>query len=341
LQNVPKWQSRIFLGFALGGLVFVAGCFIAGLDDLIDAFSIFKWQYFAAALLLALLNYLARYVKFDYYLRLLDIKLSWREGLSIFLSGLVLTITPGKLGEALKSFLIKDVTGVPVARTAPIVIAERLTDFIAMLILSLGGILTIKYYGIRVLGVSVLVLAIFFVIIGVPAISYRIFAFIGSFRRLKIVEEKLHVAYDSTLIMIGIRPLIIATLISIPAWFFECFAFYLVIKGFSFDISIMYATCVYAVSTIAGALSMLPGGLGPTEIGLAGLIDYKINSMDVAIASTFIVRIATLWFAILVGAIALILRHQRFSELDLILENVENEATDKIEGETQEGGLDV
>ena len=340
MQNVPKWQRRMFLGFALGGLVFVAGCFIAGLEDLIDAFSIFKWQYFIIALILALLNYLARYVKFDYYLRLLDIRLPWREGLSIFLSGLVLTLTPGKLGEALKSFLIKDVTGVPVARTAPIVIAERLTDFIAMIMLSLGGVLTIEY-GTRILGISVIFLVVFYLMVGIPAISYRIFGMIGSFRRLKIVEEKLHVAYDSTRIMIGLKPLMVATIISIPAWFFECFAFYLVIKGFGFDISVIYATCAYALSTIAGALSMLPGGLGPTEFGLAASIKLKIDSMDVAIASTFIVRVATLWFAILVGAVALILRHQRFSELDSILESVETETAGQTEDKTQEGGSDV
>jgi hypothetical protein len=39
-----------------------------------------------------------------------------------------MTISPGKLGEVLKSVFIRQVNGAPIARTAPAVVAERATD---------------------------------------------------------------------------------------------------------------------------------------------------------------------------------------------------------------------
>jgi uncharacterized protein (TIRG00374 family) len=324
LQRMPRWQNRLFLGFALGGIVFIAGSLYADFDKLIGAFKSFYWPYLLLGLALAFLNYVLRYIKFDYYLKLLGIYLPWKQGLSIFLSGMVLTITPGKLGELLKSFLIKQVAGEPVAKTAPVIIAERLTDFIAIAILSLGSILSVKY-GLKVILLSVACLAAFYLIIGVPAIATGIIDFIRRFKRLRTFGDKLFEAYRSTRVLIGIKPLILGTLISIPAWFMECLAFYIIIKGFGSGVSLIYACFAYALSTIIGALSMLPGGLGITEIGLVGLLLNAGISEPVAVGATFIVRICTLWFAVLVGAAALILRHQRMSEIERILDSAKEE----------------
>ena len=57
------------------------------------------------------------------------------DSLLIFLTGFVLTITPGKVGEVFKSAVLARTHGVPVARTAPVVVAERLTDAIGVIVL--------------------------------------------------------------------------------------------------------------------------------------------------------------------------------------------------------------
>ena len=56
-----------------------------------------------------------------------------------FLSGFVLTVTPGKVGEVFKSLVLFETHGVPIARTAPIVVAERVTDLIGVIILIVLG----------------------------------------------------------------------------------------------------------------------------------------------------------------------------------------------------------
>ncbi|KXK03206.1 MAG: hypothetical protein UZ04_CHB001001606 [Chlorobi bacterium OLB4] len=56
-----------------------------------------------------------------------------------------MSVTPGKLGEILKSYLIKEETGTPVSKSAPIILAERLTDFISMILLCLVGAFVFDY----------------------------------------------------------------------------------------------------------------------------------------------------------------------------------------------------
>jgi uncharacterized membrane protein YbhN (UPF0104 family) len=63
---------------------------------------------------------------------------------------------------------------------------------------------------------------------------------------------------------------------------------------------------IYATATLAGALVPLPGGLGVAEamfqtqmVGLAGV------TLGAATASMLMIRFATLWWAVIVGFVAL------------------------------------
>lgn len=60
---------------------------------------------------------------------------------------------------------------------------------------------------------------------------------------------------------------------------------------------------------------MLPGGLGFTEGSLTILLVQKKVPMDISVATTFIVRVVTLWFAVLVGIVSLSLYQKRYGKL--------------------------
>lgn len=53
--------------------------------------------------------------------------------------------------------------------------------------------------------------------------------------------------------------------VSVVSWLFECFGFYLILINFGLDVNVLWPVFAYALSTIVGAVSMLPGGLGVTE----------------------------------------------------------------------------
>lgn len=107
-------------------------------------------------------------------------------------------------------------------------------------------------------------------------------------------------------------PLILVTIISVVAWFSECYAFYLVFKGLNISASLLYSTFVYAFSTLIGAVSMLPGGIGATEGSMTGLLVMMDIPKHSAVVATLIIRICTLWFAVLVGVLALVLSRKMF-----------------------------
>ena len=81
--------------------------------------------------------------------------------------------------------------------------------------------------------------------------------------------------------------------------------FYLVLEWLGADISFSFAIFVYAISMLAGALSFLPGGLGGAEAIMISLLVLKGMAMPAAIAATVFIRLATLWFAVLIGLLAL------------------------------------
>ena len=82
----------------------------------------------------------------------------------------------------------------------------------------------------------------------------------------------------------------------------------------------MIATFVLATSTLAGALSMLPGGLGVAEASVAAMLLLLVHdeAMDqgVAVAATLLIRFATLWFAVGLGAVALTVLRVRLARDD-------------------------
>jgi glycosyltransferase 2 family protein len=113
------------------------------------------------------------------------------------------------------------------------------------------------------------------------------------------------------------------TLVSLVSWSFECLSYYLILIIFKIDVGFLWSSFSYAFATIVGAVSMLPGGLGVTEGSLTLLAINKGFPKEIAVASTFIVRVVTLWFAVLVGIVSVSVYQNRFGKITV--ESVSNQ----------------
>ena len=133
-------RSRFLLSLTFG-IVVLAALFLYGdVTGIADSLADFRWTFLPAILGLTLFNYVVRYLKWEYYLRVADIRGVPRgRSALIFLSGLAMAITPAKVGEWIKSYFLYVDYDVPPSRSAPIVLAERLSDGYAMILLSVGG----------------------------------------------------------------------------------------------------------------------------------------------------------------------------------------------------------
>lgn len=322
LQRVRK---NVLIFTAAAGVIYLGFTIYADFDKLIDAFTKFSWYLFPLLLLLAYLNYLSRFFKWDYYMRVLNIPLKRTDSFYIFMSGLIMSVTPGKMGELLKAFLVKQVAGTPVSRTAPVIFVERITDFISLIIVALIGAYTFNYGKGIVIGVGIFFILIL-IIISSTTLSFAIIGFLERFSFLRKHMEKIHNIYQSAYSLLRPKPLVYMSLLSMVSWSLECLGYYLILVNFGTGLSLLWASFSYAFATIIGAVSMLPGGLGVTEGSLTFLLIQKKISNEIAVASTFIIRVVTLWFALVVGIISVSVYQKRFGKIKIEQINIqENE----------------
>lgn len=306
-------QKKILITIAFAAALYLAASIWAGWEQIIQALASFRWELLPLCLLLAFGNYVIRFAKWHYYLGLLNIPLNRVLSFQVFLSGMVMSATPGKFGEVFKSYLVKSINGTPLSKSAPIILAERLTDFIAFLLLALLGV-SLLPNGTLVFGVSVAAIAAILALASWRSFVEGVIDRVAAMPKWGRHAEKLRTAYESAYTLIAPGPLVWATLISIFSWWLECLAFYLIMVGFGEPIPLVSATFIYAFATILGALLMTPGGIGPTEGAIGGLLVVLHGvTAGTAASATFLIRACTLWFAVGVGLAVLTACSNRFA----------------------------
>ena len=289
-----------------------------GLGKMGDELARFDWWAFGAACALAFGNYLVRWLKWEFYLARLEIRgVGKLDSLLTFLSGFVLTVTPGKVGEVFKSLVLFETHGVPVARTAPIVVAERVTDVIGVVVLIVIGSLGFSG-GLLWAGLGTAAVLVLLVVVSSRARCRSASSASSSDcpARSGSIGPKLHEAYDSLATLVRPANLVVRRSCRSAPGRSSARRCGSSCKGFEQETGLGLATFFYATSTLAGALVPVPGGLGVTETSLQGqLQELGHVGATTATAAMILVRFATLWFAVLVGFVSLSLLKRRHAGL--------------------------
>jgi uncharacterized protein (TIRG00374 family) len=298
---------KILYAMLLGVCVYFGFAVYSGFGKIRDSLAIFHVETFAFACALAFGNYVLRFFKWEYYLARLEIRgVPKLDSFLTFLSGFVLTVTPGKVGEVFKSLVLFETHGVPMTKTAPIVVAERATDVIGIVALIVFGSLGFSG-GLVWAGVGAALVVALIVVVGNKSLSMAIIGLVGRLPgRFGKMAPKLEAAYESLATMLKFKNLIIPSVLSAAAWTLECLALWVILGGFGQSTSIPLATFFYATSTLVGAIVPVPGGLGVTESALMGqMTELGHVEKGIATAAMILVRFATLWFAVVIGFAAL------------------------------------
>jgi len=322
-----KLRTGILLSLALAIIVMTAVALYGDLPRMVTALAHFRWILLPVILGLTLYNYAWRFVKWQYYLKRLKIDLAWRPSLLIFLSGLSMAITPGKVGELLKSYLLKRSTGEPISRTSPIIMSERLTDGIAMILLAGFGLVLYRF------GMEFMLAVLACVLVGIAVIQNRrlSLALLGIGERLPVISRFANLIsafYESAYTLLQWRPLLLAIVIGVVSWTGECAALYCVFGGlglgFGPDVFIK-SMFILAVSSLIGSISGLPGGLGTADGSMLGLTRLLVtSSATLGSAAVLLIRLSTLWFGLAIGAIALLL-YRSTQHTDILNEQAEKD----------------
>jgi uncharacterized protein (TIRG00374 family) len=320
-------RGKLILGLVLGIVVVAALSIYADFNKMVEVLSNFNWWLLPLILGFTLFNYVLRFYKWDVYLRLIGATgVSKANSALIFTSGFAMAMTPGKVGEVLKSYLLKQVRGTPIATSAPVVMAERVTDGIAMLVLASVGLILFDY-GTPIL-VSIAVLAVvFLVIVQNRALFNRLLNWAERVPAISKTVHHFHAFYDSSYELFRLPNLLFGVAIGAVSWSGEVISLVLVMMGLGMEFSwilVIICSFVLSASTLIGSVTLLPGGLGTADASITGMLMFLVPrytnfpmEQNVAVAATLLIRFATLWFGVGLGLIALSIMQRRIGRIEL------------------------
>ena len=313
-----KKRNKLILVVVVSVFLYLSFIIYSDIENVIDAFDAFNWILLPVILSMVFTGYLLRASRWHYYLKRINVSVARRESYLIFLAGQSMAITPGKIGELIKPYLLEKRKGTRVDATIPVVFIERLTDLIGMILLATLGLMSIQY------GLTPLFIAVILVVTTIFIVQYKHFCLkmikkMEKIPKLGKYAENFETAYDTTYSLLNPKPLGLATLISFCAWGLECICMYLVFAGLGVEVGFFEAVFIFSFSSIIGALTMLPGGLGTAEGSMVGLAVMGGVNISQATAATLIIRLSTLWFGVIIG---LVILHYFFSRgMNLAEEN--------------------
>lgn len=299
------WRYRVLIGSVVcSALAYLAISLWGGWPAVSAAVTRVGWWTGGQIVGLVLLGYGLRFLRWQVYLNALRHPLPWWPSLKIYLSGFALTTTPGKAGEALRGVLLKR-WEVPYSHSFAALFSERLSDFLAMVVLALFGLSAHPEWLSMIISCLVL-LACCILLVSRPslvsALDRRMDQRSGWLPRLlRHVVQVLHQSHSCY----TPRRQVGTTLLSLLAWGLEALAFYSILNAMGADIPLAFAVFIYAVSMLAGALSFMPGGLGSAEAVMVALLVSGGVALPDAIAATVLLRLVTLWLAVGLGSVVL------------------------------------
>lgn len=297
MQN--RWLRRS--GFVLMAMVsaYVGATLWAGHNTWRVALTSISFRDLIIVVGLISIGFLLRAGRWHYYIRLLHWDVPLLPSISAFTASIALTATPGKSGELAKALLLRSHYKISLSQGAGVLLIERLGDLFAIIALAIGGLtMFVDLWGYVFASVVVIGSVAFL------ALNPRI-VLAGAQRipKLRELGRRLIDLFDAVTVLMRPIPILVGAGIALVAWSCEALAFHYLVRRLGIDSSLLVSFSVYGLSTLAGALSMLPGGLGGVEAVMAFLLTRLAAPSGVATLVVVIFRLCTLWLFSLIGAI--------------------------------------
>ncbi len=219
------------------------------------------------------------------------------KSLLVFFGSMALTTTPGKVGDLIKGFYLLPY-GIRFQQSLVVFINERLCDLFVVAALAIGIVAQIVHVHWLIL-MPLLLLGYMTSPWMINFIARR--KVIKKFEHWGLKPEYLALHFIKNF-SLGIQ--VKSIFLGAIAWASQSLVLYFLAQLFGFDLTVFEAIGIYCLALIAGALSLVPGGIGVTEASLTGLLLWHGIDSDHAIVLTLLCRIITMGSAILSGLVA-------------------------------------
>lgn len=307
-QSPPSKGWHGLLGsIIVAAILYAAVVLWTGIEQFLAALQHLPVWLIPAALGIILVGFYSRFLRWQGYLRTMGYSVPWHHSCRIFFAGFALSASPGRAGESIRSLLLKRRYRIPLTPTLAGLFCERLTDLCAVFLLISAGILSIfkQQWSVVLFALILGGLVLFFQ--RPQLIKRSILGPLNRWQRLKPLISRVESLLDSTGQLLKPKTLTMGITLGALSWIFEGFALYLIFHflGAS-EISIYKAVMILAASDLVGALSLMPGGIGGSEVTIVGLAMLYGASQPVATTAMLLIRFMTLWYGVWLGILALL-----------------------------------
>jgi len=283
------------LSLLLGVSIFLAILYFSNIEKVIETLRNANVFFIALALVSGIILILLKGFRWKIFLTFVNVRTSFYLALSSFNAAMFLgNLTPGRLLEPLRGYLLKLKIKCSFSETTSLVIAERIIDVLVCILFSLlafqivstqlpenvarFSIITLSLafllsiFGLLVLNSKKLTLKFFKIFFKLPLINkfkskVENFArnFYSGFQKMKLAKN-----------------VAISLILTIVVWVSEGFILYFSLLSVGVQLPVIVCIGVACLSVLLGLLSFLPGGLGSTEIVLFVLL----SSLGIPIPQT-------------------------------------------------------
>jgi uncharacterized protein (TIRG00374 family) len=283
------------------------------LDTLVDHVLNADPWWLLAAFAIYYLGFPLRGYRWSILLRGIGAKVGVRDSTEIlFVSWLVNSVVPAKLGEVYRAWLLKVNYPVSLSATFGTIFIERIFDIFAIVILGLGAAFWSFRTGLDdTVRVIMLVGIVVMVVLAVALFSLRNFGR-RLIERLPLPDRaaELYEHFEEGVFSADRRSLPMVALLTLLIWTTEALRLLFVVEAMGFDISlgISGAFFVALVASLLTAVPFTPAGLGIVEAGIVGLLTvvYQADPNEAA-AIALVDRAISVLSVIVLGFIAYLL----------------------------------
>lgn len=268
----------------------------------------FQLEYVFIIIPIVTFSFFIRGFRWLLFLKYLKINIGIKNSFGIYFAGMAFGITPAKVGELIKSQILKNKYSIAISKTAPIIFVERYYDLFGIAIISFVVLLFLNFETWIVL----ILLAVSILLLGIAqqkSISLKI---LNSFSKIPFFNKyvnNLITGYETIHVLLSPKIFIKSILLSKSAWIVESIGVFFIFQAFGSSLDFANILFIFTSSTLLGGISLLPGGIGVTEGGMLAQLLLRDIDYSFALCLVLTVRLFTLWMSVIIGFISLKFNH--------------------------------
>lgn len=300
-----KFDNRFLIIIASVIGIYAIFLLISDFNKLADKIINFNTEFLPVIISLIMTSWIPLFIRWNLLLKNSGMKIPLRRNISIYLSTLALSITPGRIGELLRAQILKSQFDLPRTKTSTLVIIEKFYDLAGAVLVSLVSIWFLQESSPIIIAGAIL-LGVLFVLTSSKKFFDKTLKIFSKFKILSKFLQPLSESFETVNSSTRGKVAIFSVSLSILYWLIITYAVYFIILSFKItNLNYLDVVSTYVSSLILGAVSFIPGGIGVAEGSLAGLFNLQGIDISTAFVLVVIIRLFTLWYGVAVGFIAL------------------------------------